>query len=106
MLGYREEISMKGTSRVAIQAAGCLLLLNASSLGAAPHAFEEPGVRPGEYAAFERHADFVAVADGTRLAITWYLPSKGPAAARFPVLLWYMPGHRENIDPHSGDIRP
>jgi hypothetical protein len=106
MVGQGEEISMKGASRVAIQAAGCLLLLNAPFLGAAPHGFEAPRMRPAEYAAFERHADFVAVADGTRLAITWYLPSKGPAAARFPVLLWYMPGHRESIDPRNGEIRP
>ena len=97
---------MKAASRVAIQAAGYLLLLGASSLGAAPHGFEQPEMRPGEYAAYERHVDFVAVADGTRLAITWYLPSQGPAVARFPVLLWYMPGHRESIDPRNGEIRP
>jgi putative CocE/NonD family hydrolase len=83
-----------------------LVLLGASSAGAAPHAFVAPDVRSGDYAGYERHADYVAVADGTRLAMTWYVPTRGPAAAGFPVLLWYMPGHRETIDPRSGQIRP
>ena len=64
--------------RVAIRVAGCLLLLvSTSSLCAAPHAYVAPDVRPGEYAAYERHADYVAVADGTRLAVSWYVPSQG-----------------------------
>ena len=46
------------------------------------------------------------MADGTRLAITWYTPIRGPEAQRFPVLLWYMPGHRESINPRTGEIRP
>jgi len=85
---------------------GALLFVWASSACAGPHAFVPPAVRPGDYAAFERHADYVAVADGTRLAVTWYVPSQGPATRAFPVLLWYMPGHRETIDPRSGAIRP
>ncbi|MEP7311351.1 MAG: CocE/NonD family hydrolase, partial [Pseudomonadota bacterium] len=80
-------------------------LLGAANLGAAPHEFIESQVSPGEYAAYERRADYVAVADGTRLAVTWYVPSRGPDTARFPVLLWYMPGHRESIDPRTGVIR-
>jgi hypothetical protein len=44
--------------------------------------------------------------DGTRLAMTWYVPVNGPVATRFPVLLWYMPGHRESIDPVTGAVRP
>ncbi len=98
---------MKAAGRRAVPAVGCLLLLvTAWSLRAAPRAYSAPDVRPGEYAGYERHADYVAVADGTRLALTWYVPSQGPAVARFPVLLWYMPGHRETIDPRSGAIRP
>lgn len=54
----------------------------------------------------ERHAAYVAMTDGTRLAVTWYLPPGADSATRFPTLLWYMPGHRESIDPRTGAIRP
>jgi putative CocE/NonD family hydrolase len=91
------------TAQVAL---GLLLAVSAQSLCAAPQTYSAPGARAGEYAGYERHADYVAVADGTRLAVSWYVPSQGPAAARFPVLLWYMPGHRESIDPRSGALRP
>ncbi|MEO8754788.1 MAG: CocE/NonD family hydrolase, partial [Casimicrobiaceae bacterium] len=86
--------------------AGLLCLLNVLPAGADPHAFVESAETPTEYIGYERHADYVAVADGTRLAVTWYVPAGAPAAARFPVLLWYMPGPRESIDPLTGMIRP
>ncbi|MEO8308905.1 MAG: CocE/NonD family hydrolase [Pseudomonadota bacterium] len=73
---------------------------------AAPHPFVEPAPQRAQYTSYSRHADYVPVADGTRLAVTWYLPSGGPAAQSFPVLLWYMPGHREAINPITGEIRP
>lgn len=73
---------------------------------AAPHAYKPAPVRAAVYAAWQRHSAFVPVADGTRLAITWYTPANGPATRSFPVLLWYMPGHRESIDPRTGEIRP
>ena len=44
--------------------------------------------------------------DGVQLAITVYLPTGGPDVSRFPLLLWYLPGHRESIDPATGDITP
>lgn len=73
---------------------------------ASPHPYLPAPARAAEYGAWQRQSGFVPMADGTRLAITWYLPAKGPAAQRFPVLLWYMPGHRESIDPRTGEIRP
>ena len=71
-----------------------------------PQAFVQPPARVTEFPSYERHAAYVPLADGTRLAITWYLPAGGPSVARFPVLLWYMPGHRESVDPRTGVIRP
>src|SRR5690606_15123518 len=41
---------------------------------------------------------------GVELAVTVYLPTDGPEVSGFPVLLWYMPGHRESIDPETGEI--
>lgn len=101
-----KQVAARGVRRVGPWAAGCLFLLYTTLLSAAPHAFVERPSRPIEYTAYQRHAGYVAVADGTRLAVTWYVPSGGPAATRFPVLLWYMPGHRESIDPRTGEIRP
>jgi putative CocE/NonD family hydrolase len=55
---------------------------------------------------FTRRAYYVPMADGVRLAMTVYLPTGGAPTARFPVLLWYLPGHRESIDPATGRILP
>jgi uncharacterized protein len=90
---------------------GCLLLAATAWVmtelsQAGPHPYVPVPARAAEYSAWQRHSGFVPMADGTGLAITWYLPAKGPAAQRFPVLLWYMPGHRESIDPRTGEIRP
>ena len=82
------------------------LLLQGSISVAGPQAFVQPLARPAEFSSSERHAAYVPLADGTQLAVTWYLPAGGPVVARFPVLLWYMPGHRESIDPRTGAIRP
>jgi uncharacterized protein len=90
---------------VARHLAVALLLCACSGAGAAPHPFVAAPIPATQYGAWQRHAGFVPMQDGTRLAMTWYLPTKGPAATRFPVLLWYMPGHRESIDPVSGTIR-
>lgn len=73
---------------------------------AAPHPYVATAVRAPTWTGYERHAAYVPVADGTPLALTWYLPQGGPAATRFPVLLWYTPGHRESINPRTGEIRP
>ena len=97
---------MKVKGKITALIAGCLFGLGAPPVRAAPADFVAPVARPGDYAAYERHAGYVAVSDGTRLAMTWYVPTPGAGTARFPVLLWYMPGHRESIDPRSGAIRP
>ena len=58
------------------------------------------------YPAYVRHAYYVPMDDGTQLAITVYRPAKGQGITRFPVLLWYLPGHRESIDPSTGRLTP
>lgn len=84
----------------------CATLCGASaSLLAGPHPYVPAPLRAAQYSDWQRHAGYVAMMDGTRLAMTWYMPDHGPAAARFPVLLWYMPGHRESIDPRTGAVR-
>lgn len=60
----------------------------------------EPG--PG----WRRLAAHVPMQDGVQLAITVHLPEGQASAQRFPVLLWYLPGHRENIDPQTGRLIP
>ena len=81
-----------------------------SNLRASPHPYVPAPIRAAQYADWQRHAGYIAMKDGTRLAMTWYVPDHGTAATasaatRFPVLLWYMPGHRESIDPQTGAIR-
>jgi len=56
------------------------------------------------YQGYNRSSAYIPARDGTRLAVTFYLP-KAASSARFPVLLWYHPGHRESIDPATGAIR-
>lgn len=89
----------------ALLLAGAVLAGGAPSAWAAPHAYLPGSVRGSDYSSWRRDAAFVPMTDGTRLAITWYTPEQGPAAAGFPVLLWYMPGHRESIDPATGSVR-
>jgi uncharacterized protein len=92
--------ALAGTVAAALLFLGGLPLAHAAS-----HPFDEAPVRPAEYRGYARHAAYVPVTDGTRLAITWYTPTDGPANGRFPALLWYLPGHRETIDPRTGEIR-
>lgn len=91
---------------MARQLALALLLCVVGGAWAAPHPFVAAPIPAAQYSSWQRHSGFVPMQDGTRLAMTWYLPTQGPAATRFPVLLWYMPGHRESIDPVTGTIRP
>lgn len=56
--------------------------------------------------AVKRLAAYVPMQDGVRLAITVHLPEGDPAVQRHPVLLWYLPGHREKIDPRTGELTP
>ncbi len=58
----------------------------------------------GTFASYTRSAHYVPMPDGVELAVTVYLPKDGPQVSGFPVLLWYMPGHRESIDPATGEI--
>ena len=101
---------MRWTAHLGRRAAPSLalaaLLSQGSTSVAGPQVFVQPQERIAEFRSYERHAAFVPLADGTQLAVTWYVPVGVPPVARFPVLLWYMPGHRESIDPRTGAIRP
>jgi putative CocE/NonD family hydrolase len=77
----------------------------AVSLAAAAGADIVPQVRQAQFKRYERFAEYVPVRDGTRLAVTRYVPADGPDQSRFPTLLWYLPGHRESIDPKTGALR-
>lgn len=56
--------------------------------------------------AWKRIAAYVPMEDGVQLAITVHLPAGQVEKQRFPVLLWYLPGHRESIDPRTGELTP
>src|SRR6185369_4697411 len=64
-----------------------VLLCACTGAWAAPHAFVAAPIPTSQYGGWQRHAGFVPMQDGTRLAMTWYLPTQGPTATRFPVLL-------------------
>ncbi|MCP5145907.1 MAG: CocE/NonD family hydrolase [Gammaproteobacteria bacterium] len=67
--------------------------------------FEQRGsVTAPQYRGYQRAAYYAPMADGVKLAVTLYTPTGGPAAQGFPVLLWYLPGHRESIDPATGRV--
>ena len=66
--------------------------------------FAGRGQDEGTFASYTRSAHYVPMPDGVELAVTVYLPADGPNVSGFPVLLWYMPGHRESIDPATGEI--
>jgi uncharacterized protein len=84
-------------------AAALLLALPALAQSARPD-FLSQGEPAASHSGHVRSAGFARTRDGTRLAVTWYLPGAG--TGRHPALLWYHPGHRESIDPRSGAIRP
>lgn len=67
--------------------------------------FEYEGYSTVQYTAQRRVSTFIPMTDGTELAATIFLPENGPAA-RVPAILWYLPGHRESIDPRSGELKP
>ena len=76
------------------------VVLGGALLGAAPLRALEPA------AGYERRAWYAPMRDGAKLAVTVYTPAGDPAVTRFPVLLWYLPGHRESIDPATGRLIP
>ena len=83
------------------------LLQSCHALADAGRDYQPFAGRSGEFetfASYERKAYYVPAADGVRLALTVYLPTDGPDVDRFPVLLWYLPGHRESINPETGEI--
>ena len=52
-----------------------LALLCACSVAwAGPHPFVPAPIPAVQYTGWQRHAGFVPMQDGTRLAMTWYLP--------------------------------
>ncbi len=71
-----------------------------------PEAGAAEASAPQATAPYTRRAWYAPMADGVRLAITVYAPAGAAPGARFPVLLWYLPGHRESIDPATGRLMP
>jgi hypothetical protein len=104
----KTEAVMRAAMRVLMLACAALLL-PLPDLLAAPHPYKPAAIRAAQYRQWQRNAAYVPMRDGIRLAMTWYVPDQptaaGAASARFPVLLWYMPGHRESIDPQTGAVR-
>ena len=68
----------------------------------APFAYE--GYSTQEFSSQRRVSAYIPMSDGTQLAATIFLPDGGPTR-RVPALLWYLPGHRESIDPRTGNLR-
>jgi uncharacterized protein len=95
--------------RVALFVAAALLA--ASSTQAATddarisQPFEYRGYSTPQYSEQKRVATFIPTKDGTRLAATIFMPAT-PPGVRIPVIVWYLPGHRESIDPRTGAMRP
>lgn len=80
------------------------LALAASNEQRVSKPFEYRGYSSPEYSEQKRLSMFIPVSDGTKLAATIFLPVV-PGDTRIPVLLWYLPGHRESIDPRTGALR-
>jgi uncharacterized protein len=77
----------------------------AAAPGSAPYEpFAGRAQEEGTFSGYTRTAHYVPMPDGVELAVTIYLPAHGPDVSGFPVLLWYMPGHRESINPETGEI--
>ena len=90
------------------RAACCIVVAALLSQGppsfAGPQAFVQPPVRAAAYQSHERHAAYVPLADGTRLAVTWYLPAGGPSVARFPgAAVVHARSSREHRPAHRHD---
>lgn len=68
--------------------------------------FEYSGYSSPMFDSYERESMYVPMSDGVRLAITVFKPAQVTGDQRFPVILWYLPGHREEIDPATGEIFP
>jgi len=68
--------------------------------------FEYSGYSSAEFSAYERESVYVPMSDGVGLAVSIFKPAPAPRDRRFPVILWYLPGHRESIDPATGAVSP
>ncbi|MCP4110630.1 MAG: CocE/NonD family hydrolase [Desulfobacteraceae bacterium] len=66
--------------------------------------FQYSGYSYPDYNSYTRSSQYVTVSDGTKLALTWYLPSQGPSEGPFPIIFHYLPYHRENINPDTGEL--
>jgi putative CocE/NonD family hydrolase len=67
--------------------------------------FEYRGYSSATFSEQKRVATFIPMRDGTKLAATIFMPV-ADRTTRVPVILWYLPGHRESIDPRTGAMRP
>ncbi|MCP4104231.1 MAG: CocE/NonD family hydrolase, partial [Desulfobacteraceae bacterium] len=67
--------------------------------------FKYSGYTSQEYNSITRTSEYVAVTDGTKLAVTTYLPGGGPSDWPYPALFLLTPYHRENIDLETGELK-
>ncbi len=67
--------------------------------------FQYSGYSSPEYTSFTRSSEYLTMSDGIKLAVVKYLPSEGPSKGPYPVLFTYLPYHRENINPKTGEIK-
>jgi len=68
--------------------------------------FQYSGYTFPEYQSYSYRSEYAPMSDGTKLAAAIYLPASGPSTGPFPVILWYLPGHRRNINPATGQLFP
>ncbi|MFM6932963.1 MAG: CocE/NonD family hydrolase, partial [Novosphingobium sp.] len=88
-------------------AAFLLLAVGSSAWGQSDgQAFLHQQAPSAAFSEWHRTAYYAPTRDGTLLAVTVYMPGAVKYEGRYPVLLWYHPGHRESIDIKTGIIRP
>jgi uncharacterized protein len=68
--------------------------------------FQYSGYSQPEYKNNTYRSEYAPLSDGTKLAVAIYLPAEGPSNGPFPLVLWYLPGHRVNINPATGQVSP
>ena len=63
------------------------------------------GYSAAEYAGHTGFSAYVPVPDGVKLAVDVFLPAQGHERDAFPVILFYTPYQRSEIDPNTGKVR-
>ena len=83
----------------------CLILdTNADGAEKISQPFHYSGYSRAEYRDYEKLVTYVPLSDGVKLAADIYLP-KTKFPKKFPSIVWYTSGHRESINPETGEKR-